>query len=92
MDGIKVLDGEYRDFAELTTPQLHYMVRCLNTVGTPLAYGEPNEDGYYKKLGLAYHLITVRGNDCVDMLTCRMPRSHCRRSLSTARMASVPQS
>ena len=32
---------------QLTTPQLHYVVRCINTQGK---FGEPSEDGYYKKL------------------------------------------
>ena len=36
----------------LTTPQLHYMVRCINTGG---AYGDPTEDGYYHKLSSAFH-------------------------------------
>ena len=36
----------------LTTPQLHYMVRCVNTNGT---YGAPTEDGYYQKLSSAFH-------------------------------------
>lgn len=35
----------------LTTPQLHYMVRCHNTAG---GYGEGTELGYYKKLSKAF--------------------------------------
>lgn len=35
----------------LTTPQLHYMVRCHNTSG---GYGEATELGYYKKLSKAF--------------------------------------
>ena len=35
----------------LTTPQLHYIVRCINTNA---AYGEPTEEGYYKKLSSAF--------------------------------------
>lgn len=35
----------------LTTPQLHYMVRCHNTAGE---YGDATEDGYYKKISNAF--------------------------------------
>jgi phosphoacetylglucosamine mutase len=41
----------------LTTPQLHYLVRCINTQGTPYAYGEPTEKGYYEKLAAAYKKV-----------------------------------
>ncbi|CAD6957263.1 unnamed protein product [Tilletia controversa] len=47
--GVNVVDGGL-----LTTPQLHYLVRAHNTAGTPEAYGEPTEEGYYKKLAAAY--------------------------------------
>ena len=35
----------------LTTPQLHYMVRCINTNE---AFGVPTEDGYYQKLAMSF--------------------------------------
>lgn len=38
----------------MTTPQLHHIVRCINTRG---AYGEPTEEGYYKKLADAYKIL-----------------------------------
>ncbi|POY76360.1 putative Phosphoacetylglucosamine mutase [Rhodotorula taiwanensis] len=38
----------------VTTPQLHYLVRCLNTADSPDPYGEPTIDGYYRKLAAAY--------------------------------------
>lgn len=38
----------------LTTPQLHYIVRCLNSNG---AYGEATEEGYYKRLLAAFDEI-----------------------------------
>lgn len=47
--GVKYIDGKL-----LTTPQLHYLVRCENTKGTQYAYGEPTEKGYYEKLSEAY--------------------------------------
>ncbi|KAJ9051267.1 hypothetical protein DSO57_1006189 [Entomophthora muscae] len=54
VDGIKSLKSEYQDFDIKTTPQLHYIVRCLNTLGKPDAYGEPTEKGYYSKLAKAF--------------------------------------
>lgn len=45
---------EYTDYKLLTTPQLHYITRCLNTKGTPYEYGEPTEQGYYQKIAAAF--------------------------------------
>ncbi|KAF9584634.1 Phosphoacetylglucosamine Mutase [Lunasporangiospora selenospora] len=56
-DGFKVLDAESTDMGIITTPQLHYAVRCLNTQGTPEAYGEPTVEGYYKKLADAFKVL-----------------------------------
>jgi phosphoacetylglucosamine mutase len=55
LDGLKAAGAQYKDFGFLTTPQLHYTVRCLNTAGTPGAYGTPTEAGYYEKFSTAYH-------------------------------------
>jgi phosphoacetylglucosamine mutase len=52
--GVEKLNGVLVNYGLLTTPQLHYMVRCLNTNG---AYGEPNEDGYFNKLTQAFFNI-----------------------------------
>ena len=41
---------------------LHYIVRCINTAGTSDAYGEPTEEGYYKKLSEAYKTAVVSKN------------------------------
>jgi phosphoacetylglucosamine mutase len=38
----------------MTTPQLHYITRCINTEGTPQSYGEVSEQGYYEKLAAAF--------------------------------------
>lgn len=38
---------------------LHYLVRCINTQGTSDAYGEPTEEGYYKKLTNAFAAAVV---------------------------------
>ena len=47
-------ETEYTDYKLLTTPQLHYITRCLNTKGTPYEYGEPTEQGYYQKIGTSF--------------------------------------
>lgn len=38
---------------------LHYLVRCINTANTNDAYGEPTEEGYYKKLAAAFATAVV---------------------------------
>ncbi|KAJ3177171.1 Phosphoacetylglucosamine Mutase [Geranomyces variabilis] len=55
-DGVSALGGKITDKGLLTTPQLHYITRCLNTNG---AYGEPTEEGYYKKLADAFKRIVT---------------------------------
>ncbi|KAF7951736.1 hypothetical protein EAE96_007035 [Botrytis aclada] len=45
---------DYTDYKLLTTPQLHYLTRCTNTEGTPQAYGDVSEVGYYEKLAKAF--------------------------------------
>lgn len=47
---LKVTKAEYTDYKLLTTPQLHYITRCLNTKGTIYEYGTPSEKGYYEKV------------------------------------------
>lgn len=54
---LDAVGATYRDYGYLTTPQLHYMVRCLNTKGTPYAFGEATEEGYYKKMAEAFKKI-----------------------------------
>lgn len=56
-DGIRALDGQAKDFGLKTTPQLHYLVRCVNTENTPASYGEPSEHGYYLKLATAFRTL-----------------------------------
>lgn len=48
----------------LTTPQLHYMVRCKNSAE---AYGKFSENGYYRKLAAAF--IKLQNSVCLS-LTC----------------------
>lgn len=52
-DGLKAMNANYNNYGLLTTPQLHYITRAINTKGTPDAYGAPTEDGYYEKLANA---------------------------------------
>ncbi|XP_062573911.1 phosphoacetylglucosamine mutase-like [Saccostrea cucullata] len=49
--GIKTAGAQCQNFGLLTTPQLHYIVRCINTSGE---YGKPTEDGYFEKLTGAF--------------------------------------
>jgi phosphoacetylglucosamine mutase len=56
-DGVKSMTGEFKDYGIMTTPLLHYLTRCLNTQGTPQAYGEPTAEGYYQKLSDAFKKI-----------------------------------
>ncbi|KAI9792767.1 MAG: Phosphoacetylglucosamine Mutase [Peltula sp. TS41687] len=57
VDALKVTNSEYIDYGLLTTPQLHYMVRCINTRGRRDTYGEPTEKGYYEKLSRGYRKV-----------------------------------
>lgn len=58
IDGIQALRGVVQDFGVITTPQLHYLVVCVNTKGS---YGAPTLAGYYQKLSNAFKQI--RGNE-----------------------------
>lgn len=49
--GIKAAGAQFQNFGLLTTPQLHYIVRCINTNGQ---YGKPTEEGYFEKLTEAF--------------------------------------
>ncbi|EIT73157.1 phosphoglucomutase/phosphomannomutase [Aspergillus oryzae 100-8] len=60
----------FSDLKFMTTPQLHYVVRCKNTLGTQYEYGEPTEQGYYEKLAKAFKGVMrglkVKGSLTVD--------------------------
>lgn len=62
--------AEFLDMKFMTTPQLHYVVRCKNTLGTQYEYGEPTEQGYYEKLAAAFKRVTrgakIKGPLTVD--------------------------
>jgi phosphoacetylglucosamine mutase len=68
LDGLEAAGAEHKDYGFLTTPQLHYMVRCLNTEGTKDAYGTPTEKGYYEKFGTAFK-TALRGKKTHGYLT-----------------------
>ncbi|XP_068198392.1 phosphoacetylglucosamine mutase isoform X2 [Antennarius striatus] len=63
LDGVSALGGHSKDYGLLTTPQLHYMVRCQNTQGK---YGEATLEGYYKKLSQAFIQLTKNASNCTD--------------------------
>ena len=50
-DGVAAAGGECQDLGLVTTPQLHYMVVCVNTKG---GYGQPSLPGYYDKITTAF--------------------------------------
>ena len=54
---LDAVGAKYTDYGHLTTPQLHYMVRCVNTQNTPYAFGDATEEGYYKKMAAAFKTI-----------------------------------
>ena len=58
-DGLKAMNAEARNEDVLTTPILHYLVRCINTRGTAEEYGEDTVEGYYKKLSGAFKKLVV---------------------------------
>ncbi|BDD60682.1 hypothetical protein MAP00_005783 [Monascus purpureus] len=67
---LTVTETEFQDLKFMTTPQLHYVVRCKNTLGTQYEYGEPSEQGYYEKLAEAFKRVMkgvkVKGGLTVD--------------------------
>jgi phosphoacetylglucosamine mutase len=58
-DALNAVGANFTDYGLLTTPQLHYLVRCINTQNLPdtKPYGEPTEEGYYTKIGAAYRKL-----------------------------------
>ncbi|OAV95837.1 hypothetical protein PTTG_09144 [Puccinia triticina 1-1 BBBD Race 1] len=58
-DGVAALDpsAQIIDSGLKTTPQLHYLVKCINDGGL---YGTPTEEGYYKKLSDAFIALNAQ--------------------------------
>lgn len=61
--GAEMLKSNISDFGVVTTPQLHYLVRSMNTIDSDSPYGVPTIEGYYSKLSEAYKNVM-----------CDMPR------------------
>uniref|UniRef100_A0A673CFI6 Phosphoacetylglucosamine mutase n=1 Tax=Sphaeramia orbicularis TaxID=375764 RepID=A0A673CFI6_9TELE len=84
LDGVSALDGHSKDYGLVTTPQLHYMVRCQNTKGK---YGEATLDGYYSKLCQSFDnlpvskLLSVDGANGIGALKVREMESHLKKEL-----------
>lgn len=66
--GLAAMGAYVIDAGLKTTPQLHYLVHSHNTYGTSEAYGEPSEEGYFKKLSAAF-LKLVEGKPATGRLT-----------------------
>lgn len=67
-DALEAAGSEATDYKILTTPQLHYLTRCVNTEGTPKAYGKVSEAGYYEKLSEAF-VRALRGKKVQGQLS-----------------------
>lgn len=67
-DALEAIDIESTDYKILTTPQLHYLTRATNTHGTPQAYGDVSEVGYYEKFADAF-VKALRGRKVQGQLT-----------------------
>lgn len=68
VDALEATNSDYTDYKLLTTPQLHYLTRCTNTEGTPQAYGDVSEVGYYEKLAKAFERA-MKGKKAVGSVT-----------------------
>lgn len=68
MDALKLTEADHTDYKILTTPQLHYITRCLNTKGTPYEYGDPTEQGYYEKIAASFK-IALKGKQINGAIT-----------------------
>ncbi|XP_050437081.1 phosphoacetylglucosamine mutase [Adelges cooleyi] len=58
--GMKQFNSDFEDFGVITTPMLHFFVRCYNT---NCLYGQPNEQSYFNKLTTAFKDMR---NMCTD--------------------------
>jgi phosphoacetylglucosamine mutase len=67
-DACEATGTEYTDYKRATTPQLHYLTRCINTEGTPKAYGKVSKAGYNEKMSEAF-VRALRGRKIQGPLT-----------------------
>lgn len=64
--GIKSFNSNFEDFGIITTPMLHFFVRCYNTNGI---YGQPNERSYYTKLTNSFKTMRKMASiDCTHII------------------------
>ena len=68
VDALEATGTDYTDYKLLTTPQLHYITRCINTKGSTYDYGEPTERGYYEKIASAFK-AAIQGSKVNGALT-----------------------
>ncbi|KAG9002826.1 Phosphoacetylglucosamine Mutase [Tulasnella sp. JGI-2019a] len=70
-DGIKAIGAIGRNAGVVTTPVLHYLVRCVNTKGTKEEYGDDSEEGYYRKMSTAFkNLVTGKEKPTPLVVDC----------------------
>ncbi|PVU89626.1 hypothetical protein BB559_002242 [Furculomyces boomerangus] len=67
-NGLKAINAESVNYGVVTTPQLHYFVRCVNTKDY-VPYGEPSVDGYNKKFAKAYITLMDMARVTPDTIT-----------------------
>eukprot|EP00039_Didymoeca_costata_P026767 m.16603 g.16603 ORF g.16603 m.16603 type:complete len:511 (-) comp5743_c0_seq1:25-1557(-) len=65
-NGIMYMKAEYTDVGILTTPQLHFIVRCTNDT----SYGVPTEEGYNEKLSAAFKKLYPSDKKLNIMVDC----------------------
>lgn len=68
VQGLDSVNAEYTDYKILSTPQIHYITRCLNTIGTPFEYGTPTESGYYEKIATSL-AAAMKGRKFIGSVT-----------------------
>lgn len=96
-EGFVAMGADGRNVGVVTTPILHYFVRCINTKGSMEEYGVDSEEGYYTKMGTSFKSLMVRQGFCIPSASAAESRTLIRNtnpirriSLSTVRTESVP--
>ncbi|OLY82610.1 Phosphoacetylglucosamine mutase [Smittium mucronatum] len=58
--GLKAIHAKSVNYGVVTTPQLHFFVRCTNTANSSVPYGVPSVQGYNDKMANAYKAFLNR--------------------------------
>lgn len=58
-EGFVAMGAQSRNVGVVTTPILHYFVRCINTKGSMEEYGIDSVEGYYDKMATAFTKLMV---------------------------------